>query len=111
MSKKTCFMIFVVSVIVIMAAYILRIGAVTAQVEQVFSAMRSPYIAGAAVVLALLLNKQKYYWFIMLGCAVLTAVLVQLFVVGGSLAALALVYKTVAFLVYAYLVALIRFMI
>lgn len=111
MSKKTCFMIFVVSVIVIMAAYILRIGAVTTQVEQVLSAMRSPYIAGAAVVLALLLNKQKYYWFIMLGCAVLTAVLVQLFVVGGGLAVLALVYKTVAFLVYAYLVALIRFMI
>lgn len=103
-------MIFVVSVIVIMAAYILRIGAVTTQVKQVFSAMRSPYIAGAAVVLALLLNKQKYYWLIMLGCAVLTAVLVQLFVVGGSLTAWSLVYKTVAFLVYAYLVALIRFM-
>ncbi len=111
MSKKTCFMIFVTAVIALIAAYVLRVGAVTSQAENIFAAMRSPYIAGAAVVLALLLNKQKHYWLIMLGCAVLTAVLIQLFIAGGSLTVWGIVYKTAAFLVYAYLVTLIRFMI
>lgn len=110
MSKKTCFMIFVVAVIAIIAAFILKLSAITAPVNATFAMMKNPYIAGSAVVLALLLNKQKHYWLLMIGCAVICAVLVQLFVVGGSLTSWSVVYKAAAFLVYAYLTALIRFM-
>jgi len=111
MSKKTCFMIFVVAVIALIAAFIFKISAITAPAGAVFAAMKNPYVAGSAVILALLLNKQKHYWLIMIGCAVVAAVLIQLFIAGGHLALWPIVYKSAAFLVYAYLVALIRFMI
>ncbi len=111
MSKKTCFMIFVIAVITIIAAFMFKIGAVTQPVNAIFGAMKNPYIAGSAIILSVLLGKQKHYWLIMLGCAVLAAILVQLFVVGGVLTPLAVAYKASAFLVYVYLVALIRFMI
>ena len=111
MSRKTCFMIFIALSIILLVAHVFNFTMVTTPAGSIYSAMGSPYIAGAAVVLALLLNKQKYYWLIMLGCAVLTAILIQLFIAGGSLTVLGIVYKTAAFLIYAYLVTLIRFMI
>lgn len=109
MSKKTCFMIFVIAVIAIIAAFILKIGAVTSEVEAVFAAMKNPYVAGAAVILALLLNKQKHYWLLMLGCALIAAVAIQL-LFGGAFALWPIAYKAIAFMVYVYLIALIRFM-
>ncbi len=111
MSRKTCFMIFIAVSVILLVAHILNLKVVMAPAGNIFSAMGSPYIAGSAVVLALLLNKQKYYWLIMLGCAVLAAVLIQLLVVGSSLMALSLIYKATAFLIYAYWVSLIKFMI
>lgn len=110
MSKKTCFMIFVVALVAIIAAFMFKFTAVTQPVNAIFGAMKNPYIAGSAVILSLLLRKQKYYWLLMLGCAVVAAVLVQLFVTGGALTAAAIVYKAAAFIAYAYLVTLIRFM-
>ncbi len=110
MSKRTCFMIFIVAVIAIMVSFILNFAPVTAQVAAIFAAMQNPWLAGSAAVAALLLLKQKHYWLIMLGLAVVAAAVIQLFIVGGALISVALVYKIAAFIVYAYLVALIRFM-
>lgn len=111
MSKKTCFMIFVIAVIALIVAFMLKISAITVPANSIFAAMKSPYIAGSAFILALLLNKQKHYWLIMLACAILAAVLIQLFVVGSTLALWPVVYKAAAFLTYAFLITLIRFMI
>lgn len=111
MSKKTCFMIFVIAVIALIAAFVFKISAITGPAVSVFGAMKSPYIAASAVILALLLNKQKHYWLIMLACAVLAAIIVQVFIAGGALAFWPILYKAVAFLVYAFLITLIRFMI
>lgn len=111
MSKKTCFIIFVVTVVVLIVAFILKISQITVPVSSIFTAMKNPYIAGSAVLLSLLLHKQKHYGLIILGCAVLAAILIQLFVVGGALTLMPIVYKAAAFLVYAFLVMLLRFMI
>lgn len=109
MSRKTCFMIFVIAVIAVIAAFILKISAVTSQVEAVFTAMKNPYVAGSAIILALLLNKQRHYWLLMLGCAVIAAIVIQL-VFGGAFALWPIVHKALAFMVYVYLIALIKFM-
>lgn len=110
MSKKTCFMIFIAAVTAIMISFILNFHPVTGEVSAVFSAMRNPYIAVTSLVLSLLLAKQRYFWLMILGCAVLTAVVVQMVIAGGSLSAGILIYMVVAFAVYAYLVVLMRFM-
>lgn len=110
MSKKTCFMIFTVLVISLIAAFILNISEITMPAQKVFSTMKNPYIAISAIICALLLQKQKHYFLLMLACAILCAVLVQFFIVGGALAFYPILYKSLAFLAYVYLLVLIRFM-
>lgn len=110
MSRKTCFMIFIAAVTIILVSYVIKFSPVTGAVSSVFAAMQNPYLATSAVVVSLLLAKQRYYWLLILGCAVLAAVLIQFFVVGGALAAAVLLYKIAAFVVYAYLIMLMRFM-
>ncbi len=109
MSKKICFRIFVIAVIGIMAAFVADFSPVTREVSAVFGVMQGLYLAVASVVIALLLSKQKHYWLVMLGLAVVTAVILQL-IAGATVISLALVYKIIAFMVYAYLLQLIRFM-
>lgn len=111
MSKKTCFTIFVVAIIAIITSFILNISTVKTPVESIFHAMKHPYLAIPALVIALLLRKQKHYLLLMIGCATITAIILQMFVLGTSFAILPIIYKIVAFIVYAYLITLIRFMI
>ncbi|MDY4884631.1 MAG: hypothetical protein SO141_00025 [Alphaproteobacteria bacterium] len=111
MSKKTCFLIFVAAVIIIALSFIFKIAEVTVPVNLLFGSMKNPYIAGSAVVLALLFNKQRHYWLIMIACALLAAIVVQMLIAGGTFEVYAIMYKALAFLVYVYLIMLIRFMI
>lgn len=110
MSRKTCFMIFIAAVVVIMASFVAKFTPVTREVSNVFAAMQNIYIAVSSVVIALLLSKQKYYWLLMLGIAVIVAAIIQVVVLGGALMTAALLYKIIAIVVYAYLIALMRFM-
>ncbi|MDO4161750.1 MAG: hypothetical protein Q4D80_01935 [Pseudomonadota bacterium] len=111
MSKRTCFIIFIAALVVIMASFVLGFGAVTGPVAETFAAMKGIYLTVSALIVSLLLLKQKYYWLLVLGCAVLAALLIQFFIVGGSLMSVAVLYKIAAFAVYAYLVQLVRYMI
>lgn len=110
MSRKTCFMIFIAAVVIIMASFVAGFSPVTREVSNVFAQMCGLYLALAAVITSLLLSKQKHYWLIMLGIAVVASVLIQLLIVGGSLMTVALLYKIIAFIVYAYLIQLMRYM-
>lgn len=110
MSRKTCFMIFIAAVVVIMASFVIGFSPITSEVAKVFAQMESVYIALPAVITALLLSKQKHYWLIMLGLALIIAAVVQLVITGGTLISMALLYKTIAVIVYVYLICLIRFM-
>ncbi len=93
-----------------MASFIFGFGVVTVPVSETFAAMKGLYLAIAALVVSLLLLKQKYYWILILGCAVVAAVLLQLLVVGGSVMSIVVLYKIAAFVVYSYLVQLVRFL-
>ena len=110
MSKKTCFIIFVIALATILVSYVFNFIPVTKQVNAVFSQMQNVYIALSAVILSLLLRKIKYFWLIMLGLAVVTAIVVQTVILSASLSAFALIYKAFAFIVYVYLVVLSCFM-
>ena len=110
MSRKTCFMIFIAAVVIIMASFVAGFSPVTREVSNVFAQMCGLYLALAAVITPLLLSKQKHYWLVMLGIAVVAAVLIHLLIVGGSLMTVALLYKIIAFVVYVYLIQLMRYM-
>lgn len=111
MSKKACFLTFVIATTLIMACFVLNFSPVTSHVSAVFSAMQGIYLSVIAIITALLLHKQKFYWLIILGCAILASVIIQYFVMGGAIFTVAVLYKIVAFTVYAFWVLLMRYMI
>lgn len=110
MSKKTCFMIFAVALVIILASYALNFAPVIREVNAVFAQMQNVYIAVSAIIISFLMSKSKHYWLMMLGVAIVAAAIIQTVVQGGALITIAVLYKAIAFLVYVYLVALIRFM-
>ena len=59
MSRKTCFMIFIAAVTIILVSYVIKFSPVTGAVSSVFAAMQNPYLAASAVVVSLLLAKQR----------------------------------------------------
>ena len=110
MSKKTYFTIFAVALIVIFASYMTNFSLITKEVNAIFQNMKNIYVAIAAVALALLLTKTKHYWLVMLGASIVAAIIIQVVLGGGAIVSIALLYKVLAFLVYAYLVQLVRLM-
>lgn len=110
MSKKTCFIIFIIAMIAILASYIFNFTPITKECNAIFAQMQNIYVALAAVIFALLLRKVKYYWLIILGLAIITAIVIQYFVMGASLTVFAVLYKALAFIIYVYLITLFRFM-
>jgi len=111
MNKKICFAIFVAVLITLIAGVLFHIGVINHTRDAVFAQMQNFYVCISAIVCAILLAKQKYYWLLVIGCAIIAAILIQLLVVGhlGSIYIIAM--RAAAFLAYAYLTALIRFMI
>ena len=110
MSKKVCFRIFAVSLIIILASFIINFTPVTSEISKVFTQMQNIYLSVSAVIIALLLKKQRHYWLIMIGIAVIASIIIQLLIAGGSLLTIALLYKIIAFIIYVYLTVLIRYM-
>lgn len=110
MSKKTCFIIFLIALGTILVSYLLNFVPVIRETNMIFAQMQNVYIAVSAIVLALVLAKNKYYWLIMLALALIVAALIQVLIAGGTVMSVAVLYKAIAFMVYAYLITLARFM-
>lgn len=110
MSKKVCFRIFAISLIVILASYVIKFAPITTEVSNVFAQMQNLYLSIVAVAISILLKKQRHYWLVMIGIAVVTSIIIQLIFVGATLLSIALIYKIIAFIVYVYLTILIRYM-
>ena len=111
MNKKMCFMIFVAAVIVIIAGFLFNIGVIKSITREVFADMSGFYACAAGVLLGILLSKNKYYWLLLIPCALIAAALIQFFVVGSISNIHALLIRTAAVMAYGYLTALIRFLI
>ena len=84
MSKKICFRTFAISLIVVLASFILNFTPITSEISNIFTQMQNIYLSISAVVIALLLKKQRHYWLVMIGIAVITCIIIQLVVTGGQ---------------------------
>ncbi len=111
MSKKTCFLIYVIALPTILISYIINFSPITKEVTAIFSSMQNLYLAITATVLSFLLKKQKHYLLLHLGLAVITAVIIQLFIIKGTLLSLSLLYLIIAYMVYNYFFQQIRYMV
>lgn len=109
MSKKSCFVIFIIILWAVLASYVAKIGIITKETNAIFANMQNIYVAISAVLISLLVSKSKHYWLIMLGIAVIASIVIEL-VLGGTVISLAVLYKIIAFIVYVYLVMLSRYM-
>ena len=111
MSKKTCFLIYAIALPVILISYIINFSPVTKEVTNIFTSMQNIYLASSSVLLSLIIKKQKYYMLLHLGLAVITAVIIQLFIIKGAVISLSLLYLIIAYMVYNYFYQQIRYMI
>lgn len=111
MNRKMCFLIFVVAAITIVAGFLLNIGAIKSVTKEIFSDMQGFYVCAAGIIIGLLLYKHNYYWLLLIGCAIVAAILIHLIVLGGLGTVHALAIRAAAVMAYGYLTALIRFMI
>ena len=110
MSKKTCFLIYVIALPTLLISYIINFSPITKEANQIFSSMQNIYLAATATLLSLLLKKQKHYLILELGLSVITAIILQLFIIKGTLISLATLYLMIAYMVYNYLTIQIRYM-
>ena len=111
MSKKACFIVFVISLVTILVSHILGINVVNKEVALVWGQMQNVYIALTAIICSIFVSKTKHYWLIMIGLATITAAVVQTLVLHQALITIGLLYKIIAFLVYAYFFILCKYMI
>lgn len=111
MSRKTCFLIYVISLVAILVSYIINFTPVTKEITNIFIQMQNVYLASTAVLLSFIIKKHKHYFLIQLGLSVLTAIIIQIFVSHDPLLSLGLIYKICAYIVYIYLSIQIRYMI
>jgi len=110
MNKKMCFSIFVAAVITIIVGFLLNIGIIKNVTREIFTDMQEFYVCASGIAIGLLLYKNKYYWLLLIGCAIFVAVLIHLLLLGGLGSFQAMAIRAVAIMAYGYLTALIRFM-
>ena len=106
-----CFLIFVAALITIVAGFMFNIGSITSVTRAVFADMQGFYVCASGIILGLLLYKHKYYWLLLIGCAIVAAILIHLLVLGSLGTVYALAIRATAIMAYGYLTALVRFMI
>ena len=110
MSKKVCFKIFIFALIGIMISFVINFSPVTSVVSSIFSEMQNLYLSITAVAVSCVLKKNRHYWLTLFGIALIAAFVLEFFVGSGSFISIAIIYKILAFVVYAFLVRLVIFM-
>lgn len=110
MSRKICFLIYIIAVVTILISHILNFRPVLREVENVYEQMGNIYIALSSIILSFMLLKQKHSFLIQLGISFVVASIVQVFIAHSPLISVGLLYKAIAYMVYYYLTFQIRFM-
>ena len=111
MSRKSYLATLVIALIAILAAFVFNYTPLTSEISKVFGAMQILWLAGSASLISLALVKKSGYLLLSLGAAVIAAILIQWLVVGGTILSIELIYKVIAYLVYAYLIYLLHYVI
>lgn len=112
MRKKSTYLILLAIIAIVVAfAYILNIVMIKNIASGVVTNIQSPWILALGAAAAFILTDNKYYWFMNIACAVLAAVILQIFIYGGMVTFWAVLYKTLAFLTIVYILNLAKILI
>lgn len=104
MSKtKSYFTILIAALVVIAIGFIMNINMIKSFVVMCFNFAGNNIQSITAAVCAFIFLGNKNYWLIMLGCAIITALVVQIVVMGQSAGILILAARTVTFMAIVFL--------
>lgn len=109
MSKtKTYFSILIAVVAIVAVGYIMNIGQITSFMNLCLKYAGNNIIAVSSAVCAFIFLGNKNYWFILLGCAIAAALLLQFVVNGHGAGLTATLAQVTTFLGIAFLMNLIK---
>ncbi len=104
MSKtKTYMTILVAAIAIIVIGFIMNINMIKSFVMMCFEFAGNNIQSVAAAICAFIFLGNKNYWLIMLGCAIITALAVQVVVMGQSAGILILTARVVTFMAIVFL--------
>ena len=109
MSKKNqYFAILIASIAVASIGYIFDVKEIISFISLTLSSAQSDVLATTAAICAFLFLGHKNYWFIILGCAVIAALLLQFIVIGSGAGVLTISAKIVAFVAIVFLMNFVK---
>ena len=112
MSKtKTYVSILIAAIVIIAIGFIMNINVIKSFVMMCFNFAGNNIQSVTAAVCAFIFLGNKNYWLIMLGCAIVTALVVQVVVMGQSAGLLVLAARTVTFLAIVFLMNFVKLLI
>lgn len=112
MSKtKSYFTILAIVAIIIAAGYIMNIGAIKSFTAQCLAFAGQNVLSVSAAVCAFIFLGNKNYWLIMLGCALVAALIIQFVIVGHGAGALIIAARVVTFLAIVFLMNFVKLLV
>jgi hypothetical protein len=108
---QTYFTILAAAVLIVAAGYIMNIGAVKSFSNLCLGFAQNNLLSVTAAVCAFVFLGRGNYWLLMTLCAVVTAVVIQMLILGQGAALEPLLARTVTFLGIVFLMNLVRLLI
>ena len=109
MSKKNQYFAILIAVIAIAAiGYVFDIKEIISFINLVLSSAKGDILATAAAICAFLFLGHKNYWFIILACAVITALVIQYVIIGSGAGAILISAKIIAFVTIVFLMNFVK---
>lgn len=107
-TMKSYLYIIAAAVIVIAAAFVVPIAPVKSFCLTCFGFMQQNVLIGAAAICAFIFLGNNHYWFIIAGCAIITALIIQFAIVGHNAAIITWVARVTAFMTIVFLMNFVR---
>lgn len=109
--KSTYLIVLAIIAIAVALGYILNIAIIKNIISGIIGNISSPWILGLSAACAFILTDNKYYWIMNIVCAIMSAVILQIFIYGGVVTFWPVLYKTLAFLSVVYILNLAKIVI
>lgn len=112
MRKKSTYLYVLAAIAIIIAAgFVLKISLIKTAALTIFNMLPNPWVFGPAAVCAFIFMGSGRYWLINIGCAIITALIVQYFIIGGGVGIYTIAYRALAFLSIVYILNLCKLLV
>ena len=109
MSKiKTYLYTIAITTVIVAAAFIIPISSVKSFCLSCFGFTQNNIVLGVSSLCAFVFLGNKNYWFIITGCAIVTALVIQLVIVGHNVDIMTLIARITAFMIIVFLMNFVR---